>query len=63
MEIKFSVFVESIIKTPSGNAVVTASNGSPEGPPFVRFELPNNEIENVTLGKRYRLTITDFPTP
>jgi len=54
-----SVFVTSIAKSNHGTIVVEASNGSPDGPPFVRFQLPTSEASSCTIGKRYFVIISE----
>ena len=55
----WSVFVNSICKTNYGAVVVEASNGKPEGPPFIRFTIPSREIDACHIGKRYTITIEE----
>lgn len=55
---KVSVFVNSIIKQ-GARAVVQASNGGEQGPPFVRWELPPEEVDGCRIGKRYSITIEE----
>jgi len=56
---RISVFVRSITDTSHGAIVVEASNGKPEGPPFVRFNIPAKDMKKCHIGKRYVLTIED----
>lgn len=63
MPLSQSVFVRSISKRSNDTTVVEASNGSPEGPPFVRFYLPPNETEKCHIGKRYKIIIEEEPCP
>lgn len=56
---QWSVFVNSIEDKGPGGIVVEAFNGSPEGPPFVRFNLPILETQRCNLGKRYILTVEE----
>lgn len=57
---KHSVFVISIVNNGQG-VIVTATNGGPEGPPYVRFKLPNDaeQVERCHIGKRYNLTVEE----
>ena len=52
---KVSVFVKLIDE----NGVVEASNGSRNGPPFVRFKLSAADLQYCTIGKRYDLTVEE----
>lgn len=54
-----SVYVKSIRTKEGGGIIVEACNGGPEGPPFVRFELPSGESRNCTINKRYLLTVEE----
>lgn len=54
-----SVFVNSIKDKEFGGAIVEASNGNPNGPPFIRFELSHADALICTLSKRYILTIEE----
>lgn len=57
---QWSVFVTSVKKSDTGpEAVVEASNGSPDGPPFARFEIPPHMVEDCRIGKRYRIIVED----
>jgi len=59
-----AVFVNGIAaQRPGSGFVVEASNGSDDGPPFVRFELPAELVSKVTIGTRFRLIIEEFPQP
>lgn len=53
------VFVTSITKTEHKGIVIEASNGSPEGPPFIRLSLPAQKISKCFIGKRYRINIEE----
>lgn len=55
----FYVFVNSITKTEHKGIVVQASNGSLEGPPFVRFTLLPAQMRDCYIGKRYHITIEE----
>lgn len=59
---KVAVFVTSIVKHSSGRIVVEASNGSHEGPPFVRWETGVPESHGIHIGKRYSLTVEEYGT-
>lgn len=56
---RHAVFVNSIEKNGLGRVIVEASNGKPEGPPFVRFEIPPEAEKDCHIGKRYYITIEE----
>ena len=53
-----AVFVTSIKVTGSG-VVVEATNGTPEGPPFVRWIAKNSDIKDLTIGKRFYVSVSN----
>lgn len=56
-----TVFVHSI-KSNGRGVTVEAMNGGPEGPPFIRFELPQGEeARSCYIGKSYKITIEEQP--
>lgn len=57
---KEAVFVRSINTTEHGHVVVEASNGGPDGPPFVRFQIPRDWVDKCYVGKRYSVTVEEF---
>ena len=56
---QFSVFVHKIINTKAQGVIVEAANGSEEGPPFIRFTLPNSQVKDCYISKRYVVTIEE----
>lgn len=56
---KFHVFVNSIVKNEFHGTTVEASNGKPEGPPFVRFDLQREQVKDCYIGKGYVITIEE----
>lgn len=54
-----SVFVTSILQLTNGGAVIEASNGALDGPPFIRFELGIADARTCVLKKRYFITIEE----
>ena len=54
---KLAIFVTSINKV-DGCVIVTAANGSPEGPPFAKWYLPIGEFQTCTIGSEYSMEIT-----
>lgn len=61
MKIKeVSVFVSSVKRMTAGpGIIVEASNGGPDGPPFIRFELQDSYSDKCYIGKRYIVTIEE----
>jgi hypothetical protein len=57
---QLAVFVKSIVKGSFGT-IVEAVNGSEDGPPYVKFQLPVEEVSSCFIGKRYLLTIEEYP--
>ncbi len=53
-----AVFVTSIKLTDSG-VVVEATNGTPEGPPFVRWIAKNSGIKDLTIGQRFYVSVSN----
>jgi hypothetical protein len=54
-----SVYIKSLIKTGAG-IEVTASNGTENGPPFVKWIVTDPvEIYKLRIGRRFRLKIVD----
>jgi hypothetical protein len=60
MQIKTTVFVTSVAKK-NGKVIVEASNGGPDGPPKIVFELGGSLglIQTLFLDKRLTITIED----
>lgn len=57
---KAVVFVNSIQKDQArGGVLIDASNGGPEGPPFVRFVEEAHRAPEIHIGKRYEVTIEE----
>ena len=54
-----TVFVHSIKETKSLGIVIEASNGSHEGPPFVKFNLDPAKRDSCHIGKAYTITIEE----
>lgn len=54
-----TVFVNSIVNASIGGVIVEASNGSPEGPPLIRFRITQLEAKNIHIGKSYSITIEE----
>lgn len=57
--VESTVYVQSIVKTEAQGIIVEASNGSFNGPPFVRFRISDAEINGCTIGKSYKVTIEE----
>lgn len=53
------VFVNSIVKTLQKGVIMEASNGSPEGPPFIRINLPQEDVDECHIGKQYQIIIKE----
>lgn len=54
----FSVYVNALVTDQDdGRVLITASNGSTEGPPFVKFKVTKTEAENVSIGSRFSVTV------
>lgn len=53
-----AVFVNSLVKQPNGTVTIEASNGGPEGPPFVRWSVPTHYAHNIRIGQRFFMIIT-----
>lgn len=51
------VVYPKIIERDGGRFIVTAANGSVDGPPLVRFQCTSNEIEHITFRKPIHITI------
>lgn len=53
------VFVNAVVVDGLGRIIVEASNGKKEGPPFVRFELPRENIETLRIAHPFVVTIEE----
>lgn len=51
------VFVRSIVEQPTGGVIVTATNGSLEGPPSIQWSLVGDERASCVIGKAYNVTV------
>lgn len=57
----FAVFVDAINQDAAVGVIVSASNGGNGGQPKVIWKLPHEQVLGCHIGKRYKLTIEDYP--
>ena len=55
---KISVYVTSLQRSVQQGVIVTASNGSPEGPPYVKWTVSFSEAEHISIGQGMTLEVT-----
>lgn len=57
----FAVFVDAINQDAAVGVIVSASNGGNGGQPKVIWKLPHEQVLGCHIGKRYKLTIDEYP--